>query len=279
MTEKNKNLVLRITSALVLLPIAVYLVWRGGWGWCALLAFGAGAGASEYYQITLKRLSPAGWAGVALAALMPFLPPLVPGRAAESAFWLVGAFMIGVWMYHLQRAAKPGALQEAPVAVAHLTTGLIYVGVGFLALSALRLRPQDGFGWTLCALVATWANDTLAYFSGRLFGRTKFYREVSPNKTWEGWAGGMVGSIVGLLITRYFFPELTVRDCLVLGAAAGVVGPVADLVESLIKRAYGVKDSGRIIPGHGGMLDRVDALLFNAPLVYLYVRFIRDWLF
>jgi phosphatidate cytidylyltransferase len=138
---------------------------------------------------------------------------------------------------------------------------------------------QDGNAWCVAALTITWSNDTSAYFAGRFLGRHKLYPEVSPNKTWEGFAGGMVGSVIGMFIARgFFFPVFTVTDCLLLGVFGGIFGPMGDLVESMLKRAYGVKDSGRIIPGHGGILDRIDALLFNAPLVFVYVTFFRGLL-
>jgi len=102
---------------------------------------------------------------------------------------------------------------------------------------------------------------------------------ISPNKTWEGFAGGLVGSVGGMFIARAVaFPGLTPLDCSVLGLAGGLLGPLGDLSESQLKRAYQVKDSGKIIPGHGGLLDRVDALLFNAPAVYLYVTVVRGLL-
>ncbi len=139
----------------------------------------------------------------------------------------------------------------------------------------LSIRP-DGWSWVLCALIVTWGNDTCAYFVGRLFGHRKLYPEVSPNKTWEGFAGGFVGSLVGMFVARgTFFPALSVPDCLWVGAIGGIVGPIGDLSESMLKRAYQVKDSGKLIPGHGGLLDRLDALLFNTPLIFLYANFLR----
>ena len=119
----------------------------------------------------------------------------------------------------------------------------------------------------------------LAYFFGRFLGKHKLYPEVSPAKTWEGFFGGFVGSIGFLFLQKaFFFSHLTVVDCLVLGILGGILGPAGDLCESMLKRAYGVKDSGTIIPGHGGMLDRIDALIFNGPMVLLYVQFVRPLL-
>jgi phosphatidate cytidylyltransferase len=273
--EKNKNLVIRIISALILLPLVVLLVYLGGLYSVVLMGLAAAACAGEYYAITLKKLSPAAWVGMAMAGLLPFLPLSNGESTGQGAFWVVAFFLFFAFTYHLLR----GPLQEAPVMVSHLVTGLIYGSVGLTALSALRLRPEEGLGWVIAALVITWANDTSAYFAGRFLGRHKLYPEVSPNKTWEGFFGGMVGSVVGMFIARgFFFPMFTVTDSLVLGILGGILGPLGDLVESMLKRAYGVKDSGRIIPGHGGVLDRIDALLFNAPLVFVYVQFIRDLL-
>jgi phosphatidate cytidylyltransferase len=272
--EKNKNLVLRVVSAVVLLPVVLFLLWKGG-AWSAVL-FGvaAAACASEYYTITLKRLYPATWVGIVLAGLLPFLPLRNPEHVGEMAFWVTAGLFFFAWTYHLIR----GPLSEAPLRAAHLITGFLYGGVGLTALSALRVR-EGGNAWVICALVITWANDTAAYFAGRFLGRHKLYVEVSPNKTWEGFFGGMVGSVGGMFIARAgFFPEFTVVDCVVLGVVGGIAGPIGDLCESMLKRAYGVKDSGKLIPGHGGILDRIDALLFNAPLVFIYVQFVRGWL-
>lgn len=274
MNEKNKNLVLRIVSAVVLLPVVLFLLWKGGVYSAVLFAFAAGACASEYYTITLKGLSPAGWVGLVLAGAVPLLPLHNPEHPGEIAFWVTAGLFFFAWTYHLIR----GPLPEAPVRSAHILTGFIYGAVGLTALSALRLREQ-GLSWVICALVITWANDTAAYFAGRFLGRHKLYVEVSPNKTWEGFFGGMVGSVGGMFIARAgFFPHFTVLDCVVMGVMGGIFGPIGDLCESMLKRAYGVKDSGKIIPGHGGMLDRIDALLFNAPLVFIYVHFVRGLL-
>ena len=167
----------------------------------------------------------------------------------------------------------------------HIDTGPDFARSRATASASALVAVEALFGMnrsiasSIAALVITWANDTLAYFAGRFLGRHKLYPEVSPNKTWEGFFGGMVGSVVGMFIARaFFFPVFTVADCLVLGIVGGILGPIGDLCESMLKRAYGVKDSGRIIPGHGGILDRIDALLFNAPLVFGYVHFVRGLL-
>ncbi|HEX4384045.1 MAG TPA: phosphatidate cytidylyltransferase, partial [Myxococcales bacterium] len=119
----------------------------------------------------------------------------------------------------------------------------------------------------------TWANDTGAYFAGRAFGKHKLYPRISPSKTWEGAIGGTLSSIVGAcVVQRFFLPALSLHGAIVIGAGAAILGPLGDLSESMLKRAYGAKDSGKLLPGHGGLLDRLDALLFNAPFVLLCAR-------
>ena len=123
---------------------------------------------------------------------------------------------------------------------------------------------------------------TFAYFAGRAFGKHKLYEKVSPKKTWEGFAGGAIGAVASLFITRALFPDafghFTTLDLLFIGVPAAALAPAGDLAESLLKRNYGVKDSGNTIPGHGGVLDRVDALFFVAPWVLLYATGIRPLL-
>jgi phosphatidate cytidylyltransferase len=132
------------------------------------------------------------------------------------------------------------------------------------------MRP-DFVGWVLMPLAVTWLNDTGAYAAGRAFGRHKLYPAVSPGKTWEGFFGGALASIgAAFLVRALFLGSLTTVDCLAIALPCSVLGPVGDLSESMLKRAYGVKDSGKLIPGHGGLLDRIDALLFNLPYIWLY---------
>lgn len=275
MTEANRNLLLRVASAVAMGPLVLFLLHLGGW-WCApLLAFAAAACTHEYLTITIgrsgERLAPVAWFATLASAAMPLLPVWRPVEATALVCGATGVVLFAGWTYHLVR----GPLNEAPVRSAHILTGFLYGSGGLTAIMAIRNFP-DGFAWVFAALVITWGNDTAAYFAGRLFGRRKLYAEVSPGKTWEGFAGGFVGSIGGLLLVRaLMFPAMTVVDALALGALGGVLGPAGDLCESMLKRAYGVKDSGWIIPGHGGMLDRLDALIFNAPMVLLYVQFVR----
>lgn len=271
MNPKNVNLLFRIGTAAVAIPLLIVLLVRGGWWTTGLIALAAAACAGEYYAMTLKGLPLIAWLGMGAAATFPLAVQLQPARPELLMFGTLGAFFIVAWTHQLLR----GPLADSPGRVAHLLTGVVYAGMGLAALAALRASPA-GLMWIIAVLTATWANDTGAYFAGRFLGRHPLYREVSPNKTWEGFFGGFLGSIGALFLARaLFFADLTPLDCVACGVLAGIFGPIGDLCESMLKRACQVKDSGRIIPGHGGLLDRVDALLFNAPVLYLYVAFLR----
>jgi phosphatidate cytidylyltransferase len=140
----------------------------------------------------------------------------------------------------------------------------------------MQRDAPHGRAWVLLAIALTFSNDTGAYFAGKALGHHKLYPAVSPSKTVEGGIGGMLAGLLVMFVVRAtLVPWLTVRDCLLAALPAGVIGPIGDLVESLIKRAFGVKDSGKLIPGHGGILDRIDALLFVAAWLFVYTTYLR----
>jgi len=272
--EKNRNLVVRIVAALFLLPAVLALLVLGGWWTAGLVSAAAGACTLEYELITQRGLGVVETLAVLGAALIPLAAAAHPAGFTAVAGWILWVVFVTAAVQGLFAPDR----ERAPTRTAHAVTGCLYGGMGLGPIAVLRVGPA-GLQWVISALVITWANDTCAYFAGRLFGRHKLHPAVSPNKTWEGFAGGAVGSVGGMFITRWVaFPALTTTDCLVLGLVGGVLGPLGDLCESLLKRAHGVKDSGTLIPGHGGLLDRVDALLFNAPAVYLYVVAVRGLL-
>ena len=274
MNEKNRNLVVRIVTALILLPAVLALLVLGGCWTAGLVAIASAGCALEYQLITQKRLGPAEVLSVLGAALIS-----LAAAARRVDFTMFAAWVLwGVFVAASVQALLTADRERGPTRTAHVVTGCLYAGLGLGPIAALRVGPE-GLQWVISALVITWANDTCAYFAGRLFGRHKLHPAVSPNKTWEGFAGGAVGSVGGMFVARWVaFPALTTVDCVALGLLGAVLGPLGDLCESLLKRAHGVKDSGTLIPGHGGLLDRVDALLFNAPAVYLYVMAIRGLL-
>jgi phosphatidate cytidylyltransferase len=152
---------------------------------------------------------------------------------------------------------------------------LAFVYIPFLLMHLVLLR-QTPFGvqWLLVMMLIVMTNDSAAYYTGTFFGKHRLYPLVSPKKSIEGAIGGLVGSFGGTLLAKFtFFPQLTFGDAAVTALVIGMVGQAGDLFESLLKRSFGVKDSGTIIPGHGGVLDRLDSILFAAPITYYYVLF------
>lgn len=276
MKDKNRNLALRVATALVLLPVVLWLIWRGELPFAVLLAVAAGACALELNLLPRQQaafpeegrsLSGAAIASVAGAALMPLLSEL-----RISSLTAKGSIAIVVVIALTDELLFEKRIEDAPRRVGLALLGTVYPGVLISALVPLRARA-GGEWWIILALTVTWLNDTGAYFAGRAFGKHKLYPRISPSKTWEGAAGGTLGSIVGALVVQHFWlPQLAPAGAAVIGAGAAVLGPLGDLSESMLKRAFGAKDSSHLLPGHGGILDRIDALLFNAPFVLLLAR-------
>jgi phosphatidate cytidylyltransferase len=275
-SARRQNLTLRVASALVLFPIAVWLTIQGGLPF-ALLASGAAAVAAiELVVMFAGTLGVAEIFGIAVAGCIPLATAfgsggdLLPGWSGVA---LAGATVVLFTLFLFRK----GPLEAIPRRMAVVVLSWLYCGLLIATVVGLRLRHTEaGVGWVIFAFVVTWGNDTFAYFTGHAFGRHKLYERVSPKKTWEGFAGGAVGSVICALVTRWLLlPDLGVHEAVVLGVGGAILGPLGDLSESLLKRAAGVKDSGKIIPGHGGLLDRIDALLFVAPWVYVFAAYLR----
>jgi phosphatidate cytidylyltransferase len=268
----RRNLFERAISAVVLLPIAIWLTWVGGWPFAGLIGVAAGICAVELLLMSGPLLL-AEWYGAAVAAAIPLLVALHSGETLLPSWAPLGlAFatmaLLGLLLFtHHDQG-------EVPVRAGRVALAWLYCGL--LASTLVGLRIHGGTAWVVLAFVVTWANDTFAYFAGMFFGKHRLYEKVSPKKTWEGFAGGAVGSVAGALVIRAFMlPELPLLQAVLLGAGAAVLGPLGDFNESLLKRAAGVKDSSKLIPGHGGLLDRIDALLFVVPWVYLFALLLR----
>lgn len=185
---------------------------------------------------------------------------LVLGLAILMIFGLMVMFLL-----------RPREISETAREIGVVLLGLVYVPLLLSHAGLLRGLPS-GHLWIFSVLFLVMASDSAAYFVGRSLGRHKLYPAVSPKKTIEGSCGGLVGGILGLWIfSVLFFPQLRMIDILLLGAVIGLFSQVGDLFESLLKRSFGVKDSGSLIPGHGGLLDRLDSLLFAFPVAYYYV--------
>ena len=166
-------------------------------------------------------------------------------------------------------------LSRSLVDVSVLIFGTLYIGFTLGHLLLTRALP-DGIFLIFFVVLVTWAGDTGAYYAGMSMGRTPLAPRISPNKTVEGLLGGCLLAVVIALIARaWFIPSFTILDAIVLGLVLTVVGLIGDLSESMFKRSAGVKDSGGLIPGHGGVLDRLDSLLLTAPTYYYYVTLVK----
>jgi phosphatidate cytidylyltransferase len=171
-----------------------------------------------------------------------------------------------------------GSVETAALRACALGFAPLYVMIPLTLLAALRpLMGPVGSGAVLLALGLGWMADTWAYFAGRAFGRRKLYEAVSPKKTIEGAIGGLLGSVMWAVVASLTFMRgsLPLAHAVPLALVAGILGQAGDLAESLFKRSTGVKDSGALVPGHGGVLDRVDAVLATSPVVFLYALWVR----
>ena len=248
----------RIISGVVLAVLAVVLVLHGGLIYFFVMLALALIGLSEFYRLvkTYRPLPLAGFAAVGVMLYMAWF---------RTPFGLLGALALAFFLVALL-GLLIGPKHGVSVRMAVTLLGILYVGLGFSALLMLR-RLDVGAAAVLTVIFGTWAGDTMAYFTGRFFGSTPMAPRLSPKKTWEGFAGGAIGTIL-LVVFIGLYTDLGPADSLMLGAVIAVMGPLGDLFESLIKRDVQIKDSGRGIPGHGGVLDRFDALMWTSVAAY-----------
>jgi phosphatidate cytidylyltransferase len=205
-----------------------------------------------------------------------FLVGILPisGHSGESA--LVKGLLIitfGMFFFYLFRR---GGLKDIADRMGKVSLGFIYVG--FLLSYFVLLRGiEGGSAWIFFLLSVIFSGDTMAYYVGKGIGRHKLYPKVSPAKTWEGSIGGLIGNMIASLTFWFiFFRHLPIFHFIIMAIGIGIFGQLGDLCESMIKRGAGKKDSGSILPGHGGLLDRIDSLIFSAPFLYQYISLIMS---
>jgi len=251
-------LVSRIVVAAALLPVVFLVVWAGGWWLVALAAVAALIGLHELYLIAreLRPVLVAGYAAT-VAALV---------GAQWGPEWVLAAFFATFPLAFLFKVA--GGTMPTTVSVAATALGSAWIGLGLAHLVLIRELPEHGVLATYTVLLAVFVSDTVAYVAGRLIGRHKMAPRTSPGKTWEGFVAGTIAAVLVPFFALYDERFLTIPESLALGAVIAAAAPVGDLFESAVKRDAGVKDTGRLLLGHGGMLDRIDALLFAAVASY-----------
>lgn len=271
--KPTSNLALRMGTAAVASPLILLLLFRGPpWGFY-LLAFPAAMLACfELFGMTHPQDRVSQVVGVLVSAGVS----LAFYMYTQDARVLVTLLVVVPLLGPLITLWRLGDMSTAAFRAFAIGFAPLFVAVPMTMLALMRRDVPEGASYVMLTLMFAWFGDTGGYFAGRFLGKHKLYEAVSPKKTVEGSIGGLAGSLVGGLLAHFWFmTSMPLLNAIVLSLVAGALGQAGDLGESLIKRSTGVKDSGAIVPGHGGVLDRVDALLATSAVVYLYTLWIR----
>jgi len=269
------SLARRLLAAAVFLPCFMVIAHRGGIYYLILVDMIIILGLFEFYKMMeAKGLRPYKWIGLLSGAALPWYLFFRQGIYANVLLTLT---FLAVMIAELVRRDKGHAVYHISVTI----FGVLYVSWLGSHLMLLRELPiiadldyKVGFTFVIIVFTLTWCYDTGAYTFGKLFGRRKLFPSISPSKTVEGAIGGTILSIAGILVARELMDiKLGIPAAVALAIAGSVIGQLGDLVESMIKRDARIKDSSTAIPGHGGILDRFDSLLFTAPLIYYVLRY------
>jgi phosphatidate cytidylyltransferase len=258
-------LYLRVLTALVGIPLILFLVWQGGLLLLAFIGLVMILGVLEMTNL-LQNLKLTPNVPLTICGLMLLLGVVY----LNEPHW-VGLTLTMILLTHLLLMLKNYPHYTPADGAAGLFITL-YLGL-LIYLYLISLLPQ-GHHWLFMLLIGTWASDTMAYFFGRTFGKHKLTPVLSPKKTWEGAIAGLLGSVVAVYIYSIVFKpivSMSVLTIILLGLLISISSQVGDLIESTLKRQAKIKDSGNIIPGHGGVLDRFDSMLLSAPMVYYFV--------
>ncbi len=266
--KSASNLAVRLATAAVAVPLLLLLLYRGpAWGLYLLVLPASVVGASELFGMTHAGDRVSQGIGLALTAAVS-AAIYFGGHDARVVLTVLAIVPV---IGPLVTLARLGDIHTAAIRSFAMGLGPVFVAVPLTWLAVIRRDLPDGPSYVVMTLMFAWFSDTGGYFAGRFLGKHKLYEVVSPKKTVEGAIGGLGGAAVGACLAHFWFlRSIPLGHALLLSLVAGALGQAGDLGESLIKRATGVKDSGHIVPGHGGILDRVDALLLTSTVVYLY---------
>lgn len=263
---------LRVVTVLPLIPFILWMMFAGpSWAWPAFVLVAIAIGGYELMAMKVPSSRGLRLWGSLTSFLFGYTIMFVNDAAALYGVVLIIIFGSMAWSL-----LQEDPLHNASVRIGWLLGTPIYVGGTLSAVALVRAFDPTG-AWVLMTMVLAWGSDTSAYFVGRKYGKTKLAPRISPKKTLEGSAGGLAAAVVGAVIMSFFLPGLDVLDGIALGILGGAAGQAGDLMVSVLKRSSGVKDSGGILPGHGGILDRVDALAFTGPATWAYGHFIAGF--
>ncbi len=262
----------RWMTAIVGAPILILLIFKGSHLlFTVFFSMAAVITLREYYGIVFNKTQPIG----AIPTTGLVTGPLIVFAAYFNSFQLITGliafnFLI-TGIISLSQYKSDPSIQDK---VTKQALGIIYIPL-FLSYLVLLRNSEYGDKWILFLLILVFMGDTGAYYTGKLLGRHKLCPSISPGKTIEGAVGGLIASVIaGLVFKHFFLTQLPTGLSILFFVCIGIVGPAGDLFESVLKRTGGIKDSGTILPGHGGILDRIDALLFAAPVAYYFKTFI-----
>jgi len=265
--------VIRILTAVVLIPLFVWLIlfapfeaFRIALVIVGALAYIEFARIAGYRTVGSGMISP----GMVVPASIGCAAGIAPGIALiyspAPAPVIVMAALLGMTL-----ALRSSDLRDSLPAAGAFTLGIIYIFGAWRFASELRLMNPH---WLMFAMLLSWAGDTAALYVGKAFGKNKMAPRISPAKTWEGAAGSVIGAIfAGWVYAHFLIPSAPMAQIALVAIGGNIAGQVGDLAESAFKRGAGVKDSGTLLPGHGGWLDRIDSSLFAVPVVYVLLRY------
>jgi phosphatidate cytidylyltransferase len=266
----------RIITALIVLPILIASIYFS-WLWPLFITMAIAAmvlGLYEFWLLAKRRgMKPdvvVGFMGAAALFTGFFFD--APGKAPQLLLLTLIVFVIAALAAEMLKGAP---FDKMLASVGATLLGMLYVVLlgGHLVSVRMGFDPKLSAHLLFFFFLVIMGSDTGAYYAGRTFGRHKLAPKISPGKTWEGAVGGMLASLLMAVLAHFwFFPELSLKAALPLAAVMNVFGVVGDLTESALKRGAGAKDAAQILPGHGGLLDRLDSLLFNAPVIYYFAR-------
>lgn len=260
----------RWIAGLAALPFLILLIVEGGFAFFALVAAAGLLALWEFYRVVFPETQ--AWArNPVLLSGFVMVPAVIFGTHAAQHPAMMGGLVSGnLLMVALVSLIRFDPQRPETEAILFQILGVVYIALPLSMLVLIRLDPH-GIAWIILLLAIVFVGDTCAFHVGSHYGRRKLCPSISPGKTVEGALGGLAGNLVaGSVVKAFWLPQLAWPDSLVFFVLAGVAGQAGDLFESRFKRLANVKDSGSFLPGHGGILDRIDALLFASPVAYLF---------
>jgi phosphatidate cytidylyltransferase len=273
------NLAARILVAVIAIPLIALACYYGGTYFFLFTTALIILATNEFYALArTKNVDPSAFMGVTFAAVLNCITYLLGLNGVFDYFAVMIAFVLLSELAKKKTDGVRGAFENVGITIA----GMTYIGLFGSMLTAIRqrfgleqifLQDKEAGLYLITILTTIWICDSAAYFVGKSIGKHKMSKFVSPNKTWEGAIAGFIFALGTSLIARYLIlPQINLRFMIGLGLIVGIIGQAGDFVESLFKRDVGAKDSSNLIPGHGGVFDRFDSLLFSAPFIYLMLK-------